>query len=105
MRCRAPELHHVPPAEEPGLLRPAARRNRPRRRHGEGAPGAFEQAPLSRWCVSPSGPHAGLILRGTAVMRESIRVNPPIGAIAVEAFKDEIVGGKYKIPKGVPVSV
>ncbi|RYP42696.1 hypothetical protein DL767_000065 [Monosporascus sp. MG133] len=38
-----------------------------------------------------------------AVLRETLRQNAPISAIAREAFKDEIIGGKYKVKAGTQI--
>ncbi|KAK3687194.1 putative bifunctional P-450:NADPH-P450 reductase [Podospora appendiculata] len=41
----------------------------------------------------------------SAILRETLRVCPTIPVIAVEAKEDEVVAGKYAIPKGQPIAL
>jgi cytochrome P450/NADPH-cytochrome P450 reductase len=40
-----------------------------------------------------------------AVMRETLRLHPPVGVLAVTPFEDTVIGGRYLIKKETVVSV
>ncbi|KAK3352503.1 putative bifunctional P-450:NADPH-P450 reductase [Lasiosphaeria hispida] len=40
-----------------------------------------------------------------AILRETLRLNPTIPLTGVEAKQDEVIGGKYFIPKGQPMAL
>ncbi|EJD54186.1 fatty acid hydroxylase [Auricularia subglabra TFB-10046 SS5] len=49
--------------------------------------------------------HLGKLPYLNAVMREVLRLCSPIGGFAVTPFEDEVLGGKYLVPKGTAIFV
>lgn len=49
--------------------------------------------------------HLGKLPYIVAVMREGLRLHPPAPMIGLTPFKDEVLGGKYFIPKGTTMGL
>ncbi|KAL2353913.1 bifunctional P-450/NADPH-P450 reductase [Cryomyces antarcticus] len=71
------------------------------------SPEAYQKAQQEVDGVIGKGPikveHMSRLPYITAILRETLRLMPTAPAISLQALEDEVIGGKYRIPKGEPV--